>query len=509
MANEKRSLKSSYSSKEADLAPFLNDFWPLEDLSEVMSQRKKVNSPRALLQKVLTEQNAQLENAEAVTANIKLLADDKTFTVTTGHQVCLFGGPMFTLYKIASTIALARDLKIRHPEYQFVPVLWMATEDHDWEEVNHYFPKFGEKRTYEADVKGPVGRHVINANIEKVFTPSTPSWLKACYTPGKTFADAFRQLMHTLFGKYGLVILDADNKELKQVFEPAMEKELLGTGIGPSFLESTKALKDLGYKTQVYPRDINLFHLGNGDRLLIEKREGSYTLKGTEISHPQSEIIAALRQNPEDFSPNVAFRAMYQESILPNIAYIGGWAEVSYWMQFKAGFDQLGIPFPIVIPRLHATFLSEDQLEEWKDLGFEVEDLAKPLHQLYDDYVARNWDNSELEAATSKVLDAYGELAEMLGEIDPTRKISMLAEQKRRSRVMQKLEKKVKKSLRNKQPQPYRKIRELKNAIEPENASQQRVLNFTGINMEAFALIQRILDAAEPQNLDAKWITLA
>lgn len=491
------------------MAPFLNQFWPTKAVADLVEMRKESDVPREILQEVLSAQNSHLQNAEAVKANIALLADKKTFTVTTGHQVCLFGGPMFTLYKIASTIKLAQELNKKHPEYKFVPILWMATEDHDWEEVNHYYPTFLEKVVYDAQVKGPVGRHVITQNIEQVFKSDTPKWLRDCYAPGNTFGEAFRQLMHTLFGKYGLVILDADNRALKLNFQPSMEKELLGTGIGPILEASTHALQALGYKTQVHPRDINLFYMGHGDRSLILKKDDQFYLKDSDRIWSEKEILADLKANPQDFSPNVAFRPMYQESLLPNIAYIGGWAEVAYWMQFKASFEHLAIPFPLVIPRLHATFLSEKQLEAWKKLGFEVEDLAKPLHQLYDEFTSRNWDNSEFKAATAKVLDAYGELAEMLGTIDETRKISMLAEQNRRSKVMEKLEKKVKKNLRNQNPKPYRQMRELKNAIEPENASQQRVLNFTGLDLDPFDLIENIIEAAEPENLNAKWIVVA
>lgn len=509
MAKEKLEIKAAYLAKSKDLEPFLYQFWPSNNLESLFQKRVQFESPRQILHDVLIQQNSSLPNSAKVQANIELLKAKNTLSVCTGHQVCLFGGPMFTLYKIASTIALAKRFSEQYPAYNFVPVLWMATEDHDWEEVNHYYSSFDQKNVYQANVNGPVGRHIITENILQVLPKDCPDWLKECYSPGKTFANAFRELMHHLFGQFGLVILDADNKALKQHFSSAMQRELLGNGIQKPVEESTKLLQKLGYHTQVHPREINLFYLGNEGRHLIRFDGNRYFFKENKLEYSPSEILNLHAQNPEDFSPNVAFRPMYQESLLPNVAYIGGWAEVTYWHQFKAGFDTLELPFPLLVPRLHATILKDSDFEAWQEFGYEFSDFSKPLHQVFDEYIARNWDLSESKTMIEAVLSSYSSLGETLGEIDPTLREAMQAERTRRQKTMDRLEKKIRKSIRNKNPKVFKQIASIKNIVAPDNASQQRILNFLALGVDSDHLIAQIMEVANPENTDAKWIRLA
>ncbi len=509
MAAEKRDLKQSYLSGDSELLPFTKWPWPIEDYQAVIDAREAVAVPRQLLVAELAAQNAHLPNSKGTLLQIAKLGSARTFTVTTGHQVCLLGGPMFTLYKIATTIALAQSLKERYPAYEFVPILWMATEDHDWEEVNHFYPSFAEKRTYSGKFKGPVGRHVLEPAIHDVLQAPVAPWVQAFYQPGRTMGEAFRGMMHHLFGAQGLVIVDADRWSFKAAFSPIMAAELQMKGIAAPARATTEQLESLGFKPQILPRAINLFYVGDGDRSLIDYVEGHYQLKGQEKRWTEAEILAELAESPEHFSPNVALRPVYQETLLPNVATVGGWAEVSYWLQLKAGFEHLGVPFPPLIPRMHATLVTKNQANELDQLGLPLSAMAEPLHVINDRYLQQHWDESPLVSAIADVHAAYERLAELVATIDPTQATGVKAEQAKSANALESLPKKLKKALRNRNPQPYQQIATLKNSIEPENASQQRVLNFTAFdNVNPLTLVEVLIAQAKNAKSDAQWITL-
>lgn len=489
--------------------PLLDWAWPSTAIESLIQARAAVAVPRDVLVQELRMQNQHLPAGTKVMDNIAALTSPATFAITTGHQVCLMGGPMFTLYKIASAIAMARDLGERFPAHRFVPVLWMATEDHDSEEVNHFFHRFEEKVVYPAEFVGPVGRHVLQPSIAEVLPASLPADLKAFYSPGATMAEAFRGLMHHLFGQFGLVIIDADRAVLKQQFSSIMARELEGTGVAAPVRATTAHLETLGFKAQIFPRDINLFYIGDGNRRLIDRNEGGFKLKDGDKSWSKDEILAELQAHPEHFSPNVALRPAYQETLLPNLAYIGGWAEVAYWMQLRDGMRSIGVFYPMVVPRLHATLVSTPQAKSWEALGLPLQALAQPLHILNDQYLMQNWDDAPLEAGIAEVDAAFAALASLVEAIDPTQASGVRAEQTRSSNAFDNLRKKLRKSIRNRNPQPYLAIAALKNAIEPENAQQQRTLNFTAFpSTDPLTLAQIIVQNALWSQPTTQWITL-
>jgi bacillithiol synthase len=509
LAAEKRELKASYVAGDSDLMALAQWPWPSADVSDLIAARAAIETPRQVLVDTLLLQNAGLPDADAVRANILALADPHCFTITTGHQVCLMGGPMFTLYKIATTIAMARDWASRHPQNRFVPVLWMATEDHDWEEVNHFFARFGEKTTYPGKFEGPVGRHILEPSIAEILPTDLDATLRSFYAPGTSMATAFRGLMHHLFGSYGLVIVDADSPALKQAFAPAMMRELRGAGMAQALRATSQTLEEMGFKAQIYPRDINLFYIGDGGRRLIDRTDEGYRLKDGGQSWTEADMMAELEAHPENFSPNVALRPVYQETVLPNLAYIGGWAEVSYWLQLRSGFAVHETPYPMVVPRLHATLFTAEQAAEWEALGLPLPAITQALHLLNDEYLAAHWDEAPLEASITAVDAAFMQLASLVEAIDPTQATGIRAEQARSDNAFDNLRKKLKKSIRNRNPQPYQAIATLKNVIEPENAPQQRTLNFTAFNsVDPLNLVKIIVEQAAWNQSEAKWIIL-
>ena len=364
-----------YVNEDKKLNPFVNHFPSFSNFKKQITEKRNHTIDRGVLVKVLKEQNFNFPLSVASKSNINLLKSDETFTVTTGHQLCLFTGPLYFIYKIVSTINIAEQLKEKYPQYNFVPTFWMATEDHDFQEINH-INLFGKKIEWDSKQTGAVGRMSLDRfesvlmQLKEVLgetenAKKLVSLFENAYLKHKNLADATRFLVNELFGKFGLVIIDGDDEKLKQQFVPIIKKDILQNGFVTAIKQNSKSLaKD--YKVQAFVRDINFFKLTKDNRELIKE----------EIA--QKEIA----ENSENFSPNVLLRPLYQEIILPNIAYVGGGAEVGYWMQLKTAFKQENIPFPILILRNSAMLINDKQKQKIESLGFEINDLFSAIDEL-------------------------------------------------------------------------------------------------------------------------------
>ncbi|MEM7036610.1 MAG: bacillithiol biosynthesis cysteine-adding enzyme BshC [Bacteroidota bacterium] len=509
---QKADLKSDYLAQAPALRSLYAHSFPCTDYQPLFAQRADFSAHhRDVLVQELRQQNQGLPENNAVQAAIKRLAEPATYTVTTGHQLCLMGGPMYTIYKIATTIRLAAAIQARHPEVQVVPIFWMATEDHDWEEINHFWADFETKITYLGAFHGPVGRHVLEASIAEIWPEGISEALKAHFKPGKVYAEAFRAFIHDLFGAHGLVIIDADRPALKGLFEAEMLAEVEGKGMHSHILTQNEKLETSGYKRQIHPREVNLFYMGDGGRsLIVPNEEGGFTTKDGQHNWSLADLNAEITAHPADFSPNVAMRPLYQEKILPNLAYIGGWAEVSYWIQLRQAFQNAEIPFPLLVPRLSAALVREKEALEIQSLGLTVEDINLPIHQLQDKYLAQDFDEAPLNTAISDIFFAYDNLAAQLSEIDPTLATSIQAERAKTESRLKNIPKKVRKALRNQNPQPYKQIRDLKSNIQPDNKQQQRTLNLSAFSDIPYReLVNLILDQCEPEKYSDKWITIS
>jgi len=374
--------------------PLVRDLIPrspdLAGLRAAASERVFDPAARAVLCDALERQYEGVEVGDAVRANLTLLRRPDALTVTTGHQCCLFTGPLYVPFKALNTIRLARTLTtdLGRP---VVPVFWMASEDHDRAEIDHAWLN-GEKVEWPGSPGGPVGRmrlegigtavaQAMEALGQAPHADALRELLRACYAPERGLADATRRLFHALFGRLGLVVLDGDDPALKRLFAPHLRRELL-EGIARPAVERANAKLEGRYPAQVHARDINLFHLRPGHRARIALEDGRYHVHEGGPGSTREEAAAAVEERPEDFSPNVVLRPVYQEVVLPNIAYIGGGGELAYWAQLRGVFEAFGAPMPVVLLRTSAAFLSAKQSGQWAAAGLAVEDLFAPLDAL-------------------------------------------------------------------------------------------------------------------------------
>jgi bacillithiol biosynthesis cysteine-adding enzyme BshC len=350
------------SGKDA-VKPFYGLHHTVESYAAKMHERSTFPLDRATLVDVLIDQYEAIGRAkDAVLSNINALRDDRTFTITTGHQLNIFTGPLYFVYKILHTIRLAEELQKHYPDNRFVPVYWMATEDHDLAEIS-FFHLFGKKYEWNTTQTGATGRMETTGlsdicdELEQVFA-SQPQGLKLvnlfreAYAQ-KTLAQATRHLANALFGHYGLVVVDGDNAALKSRFADAMLRDAFNGEAFEAVKTTSRQLSELDYHTQINPREINLFYLADGVRERIVRTDTGFYVLHTELRFTDDALRSEMKAHPEKFSPNVVLRPMYQECVLPNLAYIGGAGELAYWLQLKEAFTAMGFSYPVLVLRNH------------------------------------------------------------------------------------------------------------------------------------------------------------
>lgn len=382
-------LICDYLDQKEELKPFYNRFPNLKNfagqIEEKANQFPEAN--RTVLYDSLKDQYNGITTSKKTQDHIIQLKEPITFTVTTGHQLNLFTGPLYFLYKIISTINLTKDLKKEYPKYNFVPVYWMATEDHDFDEIN-YFNFKGKKLQWNKSASGAVG-HLATDGLQEVFeafatglgnsinAKKLKELFSKAYLEHETLTDATRYLANALFGAYGLVILDGDDAALKRLMIPYAKKDIIEELSFTKVSESISALQQVSnaYGIQVNPREINYFYLIAGVRERIIKREGRYFVNDTDISWNEHELSKELDEFPQRFSPNVIARPLYQEVVLPNLCYIGGGGEIAYWLELKAMFDAMQIALPVLLVRNSALVISEKQADKLKKLDLSKQDL--------------------------------------------------------------------------------------------------------------------------------------
>ncbi|TCD10340.1 bacillithiol biosynthesis cysteine-adding enzyme BshC [Pedobacter frigidisoli] len=480
-------LVLDYINNEEELKAFYSYRPDMDGLAEAIEKRNFLGNRETLVE-VLKSQYQNLNPNKSVNKNIDLLGQENTFTVTTGHQLNLFTGPLYFIYKIVTAINLAIELKIAHPDKNFVPIYWMATEDHDFEEINHV--SVDEKNiSWIQNTNGATGR--LSTKTVAAAVTAYKGYLgiskngkhiaklvENAYLEHDNLADATRYLVNNLFEKYGLVIVNADEPSLKKLFANIITADVIEHNSAKNIEQSSKKLEDLGYKTQVNGRDINFFYLKDDlrERLILENDK--YLVNHTEISFTEEELRAEIEAHPERFSPNVVMRPMYQEVILPNIAYIGGGAEVAYWMQLKANFDFYKVDFPVLLLRNSALLIDPRSAENLYNLGFSLEDIFLPVEELKNIWVKRN-STAQLSLAdeTRAINSIFDQIKLNAYKIDKTLSVSTDSAKQKTNHLLANLEKKLFRAEKRKHETALTQIDNVKKRLFPSGTMQERTLN--------------------------------
>ncbi len=489
-------------------------------MAEAVAQRRAFPTDRQTLRSVLQEQYADLEISEVVAENMEALQSKNTFTVCTAHQPALLTGAGYFVYKILHTVKLAQHFAEAFPECRFVPVFYIGSEDNDLEELGT-FSYEGERYRWPAGGQGgAVGRMgtdslapVFEALFKKLGPPglhlnSLKEIITDAYKKGETIASATRRLVNSLLGEYGVVVIDGDHPKLKKQLLPAMRADLFEQQPYELAKTQSEAL-EAHFPAQAFPRPINLFYLIEGLRERIERRsDEEWVVVNTTVSWTKKELEAELEAHPERFSPNVILRGLFQEMILPDVAFIGGGAEVAYWMQLGRLFTHFKVPFPLIVLRQSAQWLSALQVEKMQQLGLSPAELFLPAETLMARRIAAGGENRwSLEREKAELGNLMQQVDARAAALDSTLKTATVAEAHRFQKRMAALEKKLYRAEKRRHAEWAARLGKLQSQLFPGGGLQERSQTF----MEGYlhwgrAFFDTVLENTLPFGTQFLWL---
>ena len=511
------SLICDYLSENNTLKPFYGLFPTLNNFKTQITDKTKSYSAtyRNVLVQSLREQYEIITPSSLVLENLDLLAQKNTFTITTGHQLSLMTGPLYFIYIIISTINLCEQLKVKYPSSNFVPVYWMASEDHDFEEISSF--RFQDKRiNWHHDSAGAVGeiplddlQEVLDVFEQYIGTSVNSNtirkWITESYRASHNLSEATFRLVNQLFGDKGLIILEPNIPALKKLFIPILKAELTSQHSFKnvnSQVENIQKTYSASFIPQVNPRRLNLFYLAKNNRYRIEKEAGEFSLNGTEERFSEASFLKILEIHPEYFSPNVILRPVYQEVILPNLCYIGGGGEIAYWFQLKKHFDFLKIPFPVLLLRNSAVIYSKKTAKKITNLDLNVSDfflkrsiiINKKIREVSD----IDLDLSFLKTQLNKQFDYLNKL---VAKTDKSFEGAVTAQNIKQLKGISNLEKRLLKAQKKMLADKVNRLVDLHEQLFPDHTLQERTINFVSLYLKiGDAFLPTLFEALDPMN---------
>ena len=485
-------LPLDYILKKPHFSDLITNFPSLDNFQNQISIKSKNfdNLNRKELSDVINDQYKDIELNKIQKTNIDNILKENTFTITTGHQLNLLTGPLYFIYKIISVINLVESLNKKYKKYNFVPIYWMASEDHDFKEINN-FSINGKTFCWDSNQTGIVGDFKLN-NFNKLveefenFVINSSHGQELClmikesYSNSNNLADATRIFVNRIFSEYGLIIVDANDKKLKSLFKKTLINEVKNGLVINNSKKSIDKLKDLNYEIQASPREINLFYIQKDIRERIINKGEYYTTDNNLKKWSKEEIIKEIDESPESFSPNVLLRPLYQEHILPNLCYIGGPSEISYWLELKSVFDKENLIFPLLLSRSSAVIIRKKIRESLEKYNIKIEDIFLSRQDLKNkltlSFSKNKIDFSDLKIQLNK---QFSELRKISEKTDKSFIGALNAQEKKQFNGLDMLEKRLLKAEQKIHEQKISKIMTLLDEISPNDNLQERIFNFS------------------------------
>ena len=374
-------------------------------------QTERVRSRRIArgdLAAILSEQNGGYGCGPETLAAIGRLVRDEACVVVTGQQVGLFSGPLYTIYKALTAIKLSDSLN-RRGLGSFVPVFWMASDDHDLAEIDHIALMDKDNRLREircpapsSESKVPVSNvplplaigdcleQLKDLTLDTEFKADILGSLSEAYQAGRSYVEAFGRWMTRLFKSRGLVLIDAGHPRLKEMGRDVFYREIAdGSPSTRQAVAASERLRQAGYEPQIPLHEgiLSQFYVER-ERRAIQWKDGAFDIKGLPGAVPKDRLLQLAKDKPSLFSPNVLLRPLYQDALLPTVAYVGGPSEIAYFGQLKGVYEAFGLPMPVIYPRKNVTIVERkiDHIlkkyhlsvpDLWRNAAGAIGDIAK------------------------------------------------------------------------------------------------------------------------------------
>ncbi len=495
------SLAQDYYYNPDKVSQFYNgNFRNLADFNKLAEKVRSRTFQRKQLTAILEEQNRNYGCGSKTLGNIHNLKQNQTCAVVTGQQVGLFSGPLYTIYKALTAVKLTEYLN-QNGQGSFVPIFWLAADDHDFAEINHInlLNKNNQLEKIQCDSFSPTTKlpaskilltQEINACVQQLnnlthdseFKDKIISHLSEAYEPDKSYVEAFGKWMTRLFKSYGLIFIDASHQGFKELGKSVFLKEIAENS--PSTLcaiETSKKLKQAKYDCQIQLREgiLNLFFT-DPERLSIGIKEDGYIIKDTQQTYGRDELFALMENKPYLCSPNVLLRPIYQDSILPTVAYIGGPSEVAYFAQMKGIYDRFSIPMPIIYPRKSLTIIEHKIKSVLQKHNVNVQDFwhnfDQTIQTIIKKFIPQSIDNF-FSTAASHLKQDFQSIKKEIVSIEPDLENSADLTLEKINQQFKYLEKKILKASKKQHEILIQQLHKMKNNLYPTNHLQERVLN--------------------------------
>jgi bacillithiol biosynthesis cysteine-adding enzyme BshC len=453
---------------------------------------------RRLLCGVLREQNERFGSGPKTLAHIARLEDPKAVVVIGGQQAGLFGGPLYTAFKALTILAVARHAEsaLGRP---VVPVFWIASEDSDLAEVDHTFvtdregklqalrmPAAGQAKIPVSRIRlgeaiGPLMDELESFLPEGDGTRDVMAELRAAYTPGRTYPQAFGAWMAHLFGPLGLTLVDPSEPRLKRMAQPLFDAEITDRSpVSKAVIEQTARLKSAGYDPQIDVRDgfLTLFHQDPA-RDAITMTPRGFELKASGRKFTPKELSTLLADSPDSFTPNAVMRPLFQDTIFPSLAVVLGPSEIAYWCQLTLAYQRLGIPMPLLVPRSSVTLL-EQKIERLRTkLGVDFLQVLQRGEHIIDDILRRKIPDSltrRLTGARTQVTAAWDGIVAEIDALDPTLHKTVEIARGRTAHQLDFIDRKISQGARKKDAILRGQVERLTASLAPRGGLQERSL---------------------------------
>ncbi len=463
------------------------------------SERRDAHSyRRSELRDVLLAQNARWNAPPIVRQRLEELGGPRAVAVVTGQQTGLFGGPLFTLYKALTAVALATRLRTELGR-PVIPVFWMASEDHDVAEADHIhlLDRAGTlitlRHTSWASPAGfmpanlRLGPAILNT-LERVwdllpsteFVPVLREALGQAFAPERTLGEAFAHWMVHLLGESGLVLADGADPALKRLAARILRQEVdEAPRSSQCVLATSESLRALGYPVQIEARadGVNCFLLQDGRRGLAKDGE-SFRLRDSRQTIPAADLRRLVQEEPERLSPNVVLRPIVQDAIFPTIAYVAGPGELVYFAQLRPVYQAFDVPMPLIVPRASLTLVEPRVAQLLERFRLNLSDLTQEPEQLAS-RVLRAQLPSDFEATLTKAREGVDEIfrsvSEAIAAVDPTLRATVGQTSGHIQGHLGQLERKAVQALKRREAETRQQVQRVREALMPGGKPQERV----------------------------------